>query len=270
MAKMAPRAGENGNWSCSKCYNVNFPHRDKCNRCGAHPKLLKDPFGDWTCQKCSNINFSYRLNCNRCGLPRLPLLGSNNLPNSMPKSVDALARSFLQAFSHERNPTQSAIKYLLQMDVGLNVTSSASYQTSSLDLSTQQTRLQQQLQTSQLTAQLKAAQLNATQLSVPQFSTQSMLDGGHVPINVAGSAVTIGTYNGAEDISDGGLNNGALLGFKSSSSLGGMTVSLSGGPTRRSAPVAGVDGNWKCLNESCGNVNYAHRIRCNRCRSEKP
>ena len=26
--------------------------------------------GDWTCSKCSNLNFSFRSKCNRCGLPK--------------------------------------------------------------------------------------------------------------------------------------------------------------------------------------------------------
>merc|ERR1711934_1206542 len=39
-------------------------------------------------------------------------------------------------------------------------------------------------------------------------------------------------------------------------------------PQRKGPPVAGVDGNWKC--EECGNVNYAHRTECNRCKAPKP
>ncbi len=35
---------------------------------------LKKPFevriGDWNCTKCSNLNFSFRSKCNRCGLPK--------------------------------------------------------------------------------------------------------------------------------------------------------------------------------------------------------
>ena len=35
---------------------------------------MKKPFevriGDWTCSKCSNLNFSFRSKCNRCGLPK--------------------------------------------------------------------------------------------------------------------------------------------------------------------------------------------------------
>ena len=35
---------------------------------------MKKPFevriGDWTCSKCNNLNFSFRNKCNRCGIPK--------------------------------------------------------------------------------------------------------------------------------------------------------------------------------------------------------
>jgi len=35
---------------------------------------VKKPFevraGDWTCTKCNNLNFSFRNKCNRCGIPK--------------------------------------------------------------------------------------------------------------------------------------------------------------------------------------------------------
>lgn len=34
---------------------------------------------------------------------------------------------------------------------------------------------------------------------------------------------------------------------------------------RLGPPVAGVDGNWKCEDPECSNVNFAHRSNCNRC-----
>jgi len=39
---------------------------------------------------------------------------------------------------------------------------------------------------------------------------------------------------------------------------------------RAGPPKAGQDGNWLCPNESCGNVNFSHREKCNRCQSDKP
>merc|ERR1711944_337014 len=72
-----PRVGENGNWGCTKCQNVNFPHRTKCNRCG-EPKGVEDQFGNWTCPKCQNLNYAHRDRCNRCDLPR-PLPQANDM-----------------------------------------------------------------------------------------------------------------------------------------------------------------------------------------------
>ena len=39
-------------------------------------------------------------------------------------------------------------------------------------------------------------------------------------------------------------------------------------PSKRSPPVAGLDGNWSC--EACGNVNFPFRETCNRCATPKP
>jgi len=38
--RKAPVAGENGNWLCPACGNVNFPHRSDCNRCAAQKPPL--------------------------------------------------------------------------------------------------------------------------------------------------------------------------------------------------------------------------------------
>ncbi|KAF4672863.1 hypothetical protein FOL47_011282 [Perkinsus chesapeaki] len=82
-----PRAGENGNWRCSVCGNVNYPSRDRCNGkgCGrqreeveakAHAPNTRSTrdtgAGNWVCPACSNLNYAHRTRCNRkqCGLPR--------------------------------------------------------------------------------------------------------------------------------------------------------------------------------------------------------
>lgn len=38
-----PKKGRNGNWECSKCSNVNFPRRFRCNMCST----TRDEEGDW-------------------------------------------------------------------------------------------------------------------------------------------------------------------------------------------------------------------------------
>ena len=86
-----PVAGVDGNWACGSCGNVNFAHRDMCNRCN-NPKELatweqppggqqtwEQPMqkrgppvagvdGNWACGSCGNVNFAHRTSCNRCGM----------------------------------------------------------------------------------------------------------------------------------------------------------------------------------------------------------
>jgi len=43
-----------------------------------------------------------------------------------------------------------------------------------------------------------------------------------------------------------------------------------GGNVNGMAPRPGDNGNWKCMQASCGNVNFRHRTKCNKCGVEKP
>ena len=42
----------------------------KAKRFGKAKKNFEARFGDWTCSKCNNLNFSFRNICNRCGIPK--------------------------------------------------------------------------------------------------------------------------------------------------------------------------------------------------------
>lgn len=116
----APRSGDNGNWKCRKCSNVNFPQvpqkqlhnllafsflkcavvnnffctqRGKCNRCG-------EPGGNWTCPKCGNLNYAHRDQCNRCDLPRPGMMvGMGSVP-AMEESARALVSCFSMLNPH--------------------------------------------------------------------------------------------------------------------------------------------------------------------------
>jgi len=77
-----------GDWSCPRCQNVNFSHRNRCNgktsgvacnlrkpefeKFGVAPvrnKEMRQP-GDWACFRCGNINFPSRDNCNKCEISK--------------------------------------------------------------------------------------------------------------------------------------------------------------------------------------------------------
>eukprot|EP00438_Fugacium_kawagutii_P034404 Skav207739 [mRNA] locus=scaffold362:391276:393297:- [translate_table: standard] len=89
-------AGVDGNWACMTCGNVNFAHREVCNRCQA-PYQAPDqapyqaPYeettprrgrpvagvdGNWACGTCGNVNFAKRDVCNRCSAPKPMEMGA--------------------------------------------------------------------------------------------------------------------------------------------------------------------------------------------------
>eukprot|EP01062_Namystynia_karyoxenos_P027139 TRINITY_DN2091_c0_g2_i1.p1 TRINITY_DN2091_c0_g2~~TRINITY_DN2091_c0_g2_i1.p1 ORF type:complete len:284 (+),score=84.47 TRINITY_DN2091_c0_g2_i1:97-948(+) len=74
-------------WQCPACGNMNWPRRDKCNRCttpkpapGAQTAVMQAPGGkggkgpDWPCPSCGNQNWGWRPSCNRCGTPKGPAM----------------------------------------------------------------------------------------------------------------------------------------------------------------------------------------------------
>ena len=57
--------------------------------------IVKKPFevrvGDWTCSKCNNLNFSFRNKCNRCGIPKEfsdKLAGDLNTQEMMKRNIN--------------------------------------------------------------------------------------------------------------------------------------------------------------------------------------
>lgn len=76
----APVAGEDGNWKCNECSNVNFGMRDSCNRCKADKpplsEIAQEPVrgnkpiagegGNWECVSCQGVNFASREICFSC------------------------------------------------------------------------------------------------------------------------------------------------------------------------------------------------------------
>ena len=54
--------------------NNKFFNNEKNSQNSKKEGKMKKPFevriGDWTCSKCNNLNFSFRNKCNRCGIPK--------------------------------------------------------------------------------------------------------------------------------------------------------------------------------------------------------
>ncbi|VDN15770.1 unnamed protein product [Dibothriocephalus latus] len=92
-SKFAPSKGD---WVCSdsRCGNLNFARRDKCNKCGKGRKnygdreqqreigkdLAEKSKGlfspdDWQCKGCGNINWARRSTCNVCNCPKVNTQG---------------------------------------------------------------------------------------------------------------------------------------------------------------------------------------------------
>ncbi|CAH0554445.1 unnamed protein product [Brassicogethes aeneus] len=89
--KSSSGSGENLDWTCEECGNVNFARRINCNRCfkargpvTSSKRKLGTEIGksaaekskglfsadDWQCNKCGNVNWARRQQCNVCNAPK--------------------------------------------------------------------------------------------------------------------------------------------------------------------------------------------------------
>lgn len=104
-----------GNWSCRQCSNVNYAHREACNRCGA-------PGGNWNCGECGNLNYSHRMKCNRCEAGRPGAMGGMGgaggfggggmQGGGVSRDPNEMGRAFLQCFMNDPNPVQAAMSFI--------------------------------------------------------------------------------------------------------------------------------------------------------------
>jgi len=91
-----PVEGQDGNWRCGNCAEINFASRTECHRCkspyaaavlgsfgqgfGGMPLSVQNKGGapiegvggNWRCTSCANVNFAKREHCNRCQVGRPP------------------------------------------------------------------------------------------------------------------------------------------------------------------------------------------------------
>jgi len=73
-AGSASGGGKPGDWFCSKCGDLVFSYRDKCNQCGA-PKAkgserIGVKKGDWACPTCGDLVFASKDICSMCKTPK--------------------------------------------------------------------------------------------------------------------------------------------------------------------------------------------------------
>lgn len=189
-----PMAGVDGNWMCAKCDNVNYAHREKCNRCEeSRPAGQRGGGQNWGQQPYGGAPYGGGA-APGWGAPNNPPFGFPQ-PARFPPHLEQMARNFLAAFASEPDPVDTAIKCILSVDAG-------------------------------------------------------------PPIGGFGQ-MPFGMQAGNKRRRTEGFGNG----------FGG---NFGGGERRNQAPVAGVDGNWKCPDAECGNVNFPRRTHCNRCQRERP
>ena len=62
----------------AKKRQINKFDKKSNNKEGKIKRNFEVRIGDWTCSKCSNLNFSFRNKCNRCGLPKEILKQQNS------------------------------------------------------------------------------------------------------------------------------------------------------------------------------------------------
>ena len=67
--------------------------------------------GDWTCSKCSNLNFSFRSKCNRCGLPKGISLQIVNQEEYNQKLNHQMMGGINPHFIYENSINDKSIKY---------------------------------------------------------------------------------------------------------------------------------------------------------------
>lgn len=227
-----PVAGVDGNWSCGECSNINYAHRETCNRCNAGRSTSEwsaDGGGNWNCPDCGNMNFPHRHKCNRCetlrpeqgmgaiGMGAMGMggmgMGMGGMGMGMGGQPGRLTdpheqgRIFLNCFMAEPNPLQAAMTFL-----SMNSNNASWFQ----------------------------------KPSEPLYPT----------------APRMGSY-GAYGATPGGGMPGGMPGVGSGSYASNKRARA--GPN--GMPEAGIDGNWSCA--ACQNVNFSHRTECNRCKNPR-
>jgi hypothetical protein len=236
MSSGAPVAGEDGNWSCFECKNVNFSHRDRCNRCGvARPA----DSGNWICPKCQNVNYPHRMKCNRCEFPRPQAGGGGS------RGMGAPAYS---PYGAQYGTQQDTLGQQRGTGYGSGSVGGDQYGSSGAGYGAVYNQQQQMGGNQDI--------MLSTQKYVSLFSTE------YDPVDAAIKCIM--RVYGRDSIPQQQQQQQRSFGGGYGSGMGGSNKRM----RSEGAPRAGEGGNWLC--ESCGNINFPFRTVCNRCQNPRP
>lgn len=257
----APVPGQDGNWQCPQCQNVNFAIRTVCNRCQA-PQPAPQHYpgkggkgggggrggpvagieGNWACPQCRNVNYAMRDACNKCQAPK-------------PTEADTWACLLCQNINSVVDNVCTVCEYPRSSEDGQfvdNLAQELSQQPvpagpppngSSSGKSGGKGRPEAGVDGNWACPQPLCQNVN--------FAMREVCNRCQTPkpgAGVASKPVPQEVWTAPQQ------------------ELG--PPQWAGGKGGKGAPVAGADGNWLCPN--CQNVNFAVRNACNRCQAPKP
>mmetsp|Transcript_38986 Transcript_38986/g.72550 ORF Transcript_38986/g.72550 Transcript_38986/m.72550 type:complete len:438 (+) Transcript_38986:51-1364(+) len=275
----APVAGINGNWACAACNNVNFSSRDNCNLCGlskeeavlpaaASPRRSGPPVagvdGNWACGDCGNVNFGKREVCNICQAPKfqthvghkrgaggVPVAGmGGNWACENCQNVNFPHRDLCNICQSPKNADGKLGNWSCHACGNINFPHRESCNACQAPKS--------QDQAHQPPTQTQNQAWNHA--GGPRKGPVAGVDGNWLCglcNNVNFPSKTVCNRCGEPPaVSWGGVSFGSFA----------EPQTVQKGKAR--GPTPGVDGNWLCA--ACQNVNFAHRLACNRCQDPKP
>lgn len=270
----APAPGVDGNWSCPACGNVNYAVRQACNRCQAPkpelrpqlPQRGKAPVagvdGNWACPSCGNVNWAIREACNRCQAPKpqeqflghqlaiAPPQPSPRRPSGAPvagvdgnwscpacRNVNYAMREACNRCGEPKPPEEDLLLEKLAAAPQPAARRPSGAPVAGVDGNWE----------CRSCGNVNYAMREAcNRCGVPKPPEEEEED-DEPPL--------------VEEEEDEDALEALDPVFEPSPQA--PRGRIPGGP-----PVAGVDGNWSC--SQCGNINFAHRVACNRCQAPKP
>jgi len=259
--RKGPVAGVDGNWACSACGNVNFAVRDACNMCQRPKQMVAPAFppappagaakaagrgpvagvdGNWGCTFCGNVNFAIRQACNRCQGPR---------PAPQPVHVVPPPQQHLALYTGGGAGGGSRGAPVVGVDGNWACSFCRNVNYGIRDACNR-------CQSPRPVAAAPAPQPARR----PNGAPVAGLDGnwacglcGNVNFAIREACNRCQAPKQDQELQQQPQQQEA-------EPPGGRPAGL--------APVAGMDGNWAC--PQCRNVNFAHRVACNRCQAPMP